>query len=559
MLIIKHMKTINDAKDILKKYYGYESFRPGQGELIEAVISGRDALGIMPTGAGKSLCFQIPALLAEGITIVISPLISLMKDQVASLNAAGVHAAYLNSSLTARQYEKALEIAKTGRYKLIYVAPERLDTPRFLDFAFDPRVNISFLAVDEAHCVSQWGQDFRPSYLKIMDFVKKLPKRPVLGAYTATATRQVRDDIRKILELEDPKCITTGFDRDNLYFAVEKPKDKYAALRFYIREKEDAMPGLSGIVYCGTRKNVEMVTERLTQDGFSAAAYHAGMSEEDRSRNQEAFINGEVQIMVATNAFGMGIDKPDVRFVVHFNMPKDMESYYQEAGRAGRDGEMAECMLFYSGRDVKMNEYFINLDNENEDMTEEEKEVIRERDRERLKKMTFYCFSKTCLRDYILRYFGEVGKAKCDNCSVCLGRGTGEAPKYASKERVRRERSITFNIPEGLGDAEYDSERAAAYSAQASEGLSRRQRKQSMLDSMSGSDREIFDALREVRTKLAKEHHTHPYIIFADKTLILMSKARPHTKAEMLEISGVGEYKYEKYGEEFLNALNSFR
>ncbi|SKB86528.1 ATP-dependent DNA helicase RecQ [Lachnospiraceae bacterium] len=554
------MKTLNDAKDILKKYYGYESFRPGQGELIEAVISGRDALGIMPTGAGKSLCFQIPALLSDGITIVISPLISLMKDQVASLNAAGIHAAYLNSSLTPGQYAKALEIAKTGRYKLIYVAPERLDTPRFLDFALDARVNISFLAVDEAHCVSQWGQDFRPSYLKIMDFVKRLPKRPVIGAYTATATRQVREDVKKILELNDPKCITTGFDRDNLYFAVEKPKDKDSALSFYIREKEDAMPGLSGIVYCGTRKNVEKVADRLIKDGFSAAAYHAGMSEEDRSRNQEAFINGEVQIMVATNAFGMGIDKPDVRFVVHYNMPKDMESYYQEAGRAGRDGEMAECMMFYSGRDVKMNEFFIEHDNENDEMTEEEREVIRERDRERLKKMTFYCFSKTCLRDYILRYFGETGMAKCDNCSVCLGRGTGEAVKYASKERTRtRSRDISFNIPEGIGDIEYDSERSAMYSAQASEGLSRRQRRQSMLDSMSSSDREIFEALREVRTRLAKEHRTHPYIIFADKTLILMSKARPHTKEEMLEISGVGEFKYEKYGEEFLDALNSFR
>lgn len=308
------------AEKFLKQYFGYDGFREGQEQLIDAVLSGRDVLGIMPTGAGKSMCFQIPALMMEGITLVISPLISLMKDQVGALNQAGIHAAFLNSSLSVGQYAKALAYAREGRYKIIYVAPERLETQGFLDFAMSEGIKISFLAVDEAHCVSQWGQDFRPSYLKILDFLKKLPYRPVIGAYTATATTDVRDDIMDILQLQDPFVITTGFDRENLYFAVRKPVDKYKELVGYIRRKEKEMPGSSGIVYCLTRKNVEDVCYNLRKEGFSVTRYHAGLSDMERKENQDDFIYDRRQIMVATNAFGMGIDKSDVRFVVHYNL-----------------------------------------------------------------------------------------------------------------------------------------------------------------------------------------------------------------------------------------------
>lgn len=328
-----------DRYQVLKHYFGYDSFRPGQEPLIEDLLSGRDVLGIMPTGSGKSLCYQIPALMFSGITLVISPLISLMKDQVAALNQAGVHAAYLNSSLTPGQYRTALRYAKEGRYTLIYVDPERLVTPEFLDFALHGE--ISMVAVDEAHCVSQWGQDFRPSYLKISEFIRMLQKRPVVGAFTATATKEVREDIVDILMLQEPLVSATGFDRPNLYFGVLSPKDKYGTLKNFIQLR----PGRCGIVYCLPRKLVEEACGKLMKDGFSVTRYHAGLSDQERRDNQDDFIYDRAQIMVATNAFGMEIDKFNVRWVVHYNMPKDMESYYQEAGRAGRDGEPAECIL----------------------------------------------------------------------------------------------------------------------------------------------------------------------------------------------------------------------
>lgn len=390
------------AEKLLKQYFGYDGFREGQEQLIEAVLSGRDVLGIMPTGAGKSMCFQIPALMMEGITLVISPLISLMKDQVGALNQAGIHAAFLNSSLSVGQYAKALAYAREGRYKIIYVAPERLETQGFLDFVMSEGIKISFLAVDEAHCVSQWGQDFRPSYLKILDFLKKLPYRPVIGAYTATATTGVRDDIMDILQLQDPSVITTGFDRENLYFAVRKPVDKYKELVNYIRRKEKEMPGSSGIVYCLTRKNVEDVCYNLRKEGFSVTRYHAGLSDMERKENQDDFIYDRRQIMVATNAFGMGIDKSDVRFVIHYNMPKNMESYYQEAGRAGRDGEPSDCILYYEPMDVRTNRFFIENNEDNEALDEITRRLVKERDEERLRQMTFYCFTTGCLRNYIL-------------------------------------------------------------------------------------------------------------------------------------------------------------
>ncbi len=379
------MSKIQEAKKLLKQYFGYDEFRQGQEQLIKAALNGQDVLGIMPTGAGKSLCFQIPALMMDGITLVISPLISLMKDQVGTLNQAGIHAAFLNSSLTQGQYHTALKYAMQGRYKIIYVAPERLETEGFINFALNSGVKISMLAVDEAHCVSQWGQDFRPSYLKILEFLKKLPYRPVLTAYTATATAEVRDDIMDILNLRDPFVLTTGFDRENLYYAVKRPRDKYRELLSYLKEKEEKMPGSSGIIYCLSRKNVEEVCYQLREDGFSVTRYHAGLSDEERKENQEDFIYDRKQIMVATNAFGMGIDKPDVRFVVHYNMPKNMESYYQEAGRAGRDGEPAECILYYAPIDNRTNRFLIENGEENEELDAITKQIVMERDWERLR------------------------------------------------------------------------------------------------------------------------------------------------------------------------------
>ena len=398
----------------LKNIFGYDTFREGQETLVDSVISGRDVLGIMPTGAGKSICFQLPALLFSGITIVVSPLISLMKDQVAALNQLGVHAAYINSSLTEGQYRKAMEFARRGRYKIIYVAPERLLTEAFQLLVQE--VEISMVAVDEAHCISQWGQDFRPSYLKIVAFIDMLPKRPVIAAYTATATKQVKEDIVCILGLCDPTVVVTGYDRKNLYFAVKKPKDKKRLLLEYLEKNGDK----SGVIYCNTRKAVEEVWQFLLEGGYPATRYHAGLSDDERKQNQDDFIYDVRPVMVATNAFGMGIDKSNVRYVIHYNMPKDIESYYQEAGRAGRDGEPAECLLYYAGQDVRVNEFLINSQGENSELDEEERKLIQERDLERLRKMTFYCFTDECLRDYILRYFGEYGGDYCGECAKCL-------------------------------------------------------------------------------------------------------------------------------------------
>ncbi len=399
---------------ILKNTFGYDAFREGQEILVDSTLSGRDVLGIMPTGAGKSICFQVPALLFPGITLVVSPLISLMKDQVAALNQLGVHAAYINSSLTEGQYRKAMEFARRGQYKIIYVAPERLMTEAFQLLVQD--VEVSMVAVDEAHCISQWGQDFRPSYLKIVEFIEMLPKRPVIAAYTATATKQVKEDIVCILGLCQPTLVVTGYDRKNLYFAVKKAKDKKGMLLGYLKKNGDK----SGIIYCNTRKTVEEVWQCLIEEGYPAARYHAGLSDLERKQSQDDFIYDVRPVMVATNAFGMGIDKSNVRYVIHYNMPKDIESYYQEAGRAGRDGEPAECLLYYAGQDVKVNEFLIGIQSENSELDGEELELIKERDLGRLRKMAFYCFTNECLRDYILRYFGEYGSNYCGNCENCL-------------------------------------------------------------------------------------------------------------------------------------------
>ncbi len=401
--------------ELLKKYFGHSVFRAGQERIIDSIMSGRDALCIMPTGAGKSVCYQIPALMLGGITLVISPLISLMKDQVTSLVQNGVAAAYINSSLTAAQYGKVLLNVMNGKYKIIYVAPERLDLPEFVSVC--QNLEISFVAVDEAHCVSQWGQDFRPAYLKIAEFVSLMPKRPVVGAFTATATDSVRADIEKYLRLREPFKITTGFDRPNLRFTVYRPaaRDK----RKKLTELLSGMRESSGIIYCATRKTVEEVCGLLISEGYGATRYHAGLSDAERKSNQEDFIFDRKPIMVATNAFGMGIDKSNVSFVIHYNMPKNIESYYQEAGRAGRDGESAECILLYAPGDVKTNELLINYSEANPSLSAEQQRAVHQKDLERLKQMTFYSTTNDCLRGFILKYFGESAAERCGNCSSC--------------------------------------------------------------------------------------------------------------------------------------------
>ncbi|MBE6932573.1 MAG: DNA helicase RecQ [Ruminococcaceae bacterium] len=404
-----------DSKhQILRQYFGYDAFRGGQEELIDAQLMGRDAFGVMPTGGGKSLCYQIPALLLPGISLVISPLISLMQDQVKALCAAGIPAAYLNSTLSLAQQWQVYRNLELGKYKIIYIAPERLLTEGFVATA--QRLKISLVTVDEAHCISQWGQDFRPSYLKILEFLEKLPKRPTISAFTATATPLVREDIVRILGLRDPVQVITGFDRPNLYFSVRVPDNKKLELLSLLAQRKER----SGIVYCATRKAVEEICALLQSKRFAATRYHAGLSDEERRQNQDDFICDRKTIMVATNAFGMGIDKSNVSYVIHYNMPQSLESYYQEAGRAGRDGEKAECLLLFGKQDIVTAKFFIRKTFEESELPEDEKLRNMEQDMKRLYKMIDYCETPGCLRLFLLSYFGQRMENRCENCGNCL-------------------------------------------------------------------------------------------------------------------------------------------
>lgn len=512
-----------EQQRLLKSVFGHEDFREGQQTLIDALMGGRDVLGVMPTGAGKSICYQLPALMLDGVALVISPLISLMIDQVMALKASGVPAAYINSSLSPRQQDEAIRRAANGAYRIIYIAPERLDMPQFIEFA--QNATLSLIAVDEAHCVSQWGQDFRPSYLRIAEFVARLPHRPPIGAFTATATKLVRDDIVSMLRLDSPYCLITGYDRPNLHFSSVKPTDKLSMLCSFL----EGMNGESGIVYCSTRKYVEEVTRILNERGFSAARYHAGLADEERRRNQDDFQYDRVRVMVATNAFGMGIDKSNVRFVVHFNMPMNLESYYQEAGRAGRDGEPAECLLLYSGQDVHTAKWMIEHGDENPDISDSERAELRKRDYERLKQMTFYSTSKRCLRRFILQYFGESdAPERCGGCSVCEGApfelDTGSARLSDMRMRARGEKPR--RVARSAASEGYDAWQLAMY-----------------------------ESLKELRRLLAAQSGMPAYLIFSDTSLHDMVRKRPADMDAFLEISGVGEAKQRKFGKLFLSVL----
>lgn len=607
-----------NALETLKTYFGYDTFREGQEKIVEAILANRDVLAIMPTGAGKSICYQIPALMLPGITLVISPLISLMQDQVKALNDAGIHAAFINSSLTENQISKALYLAASGRYKIIYVAPERLENYEFLEFARN--VEISMVTVDESHCISQWGQDFRPSYLKIVEFVKNLPKRPIVSAFTATATEEVKNDILCTLSLADPEVVITGFDRKNLYYSVENIRRKDEFIMEYIEKH----PTESGIIYCATRKNVDNLFELLFKRGVPVTRYHAGLTNETRKKNQDDFIYDRTPVIIATNAFGMGIDKSNVRYVIHYNMPQSMENYYQEAGRAGRDGENSQCILLFSLQDVMIDRML--LDNKDfSDVDEEDEYLIRQRDIRRLQTMEGYCKTTGCLRNYILEYFGEKTSGPCDNCGNChreyhevdmtaeakwvvncvaetRGRygltivlGTLMGAKRARLRELRTEQYKSYGALSGHSEAELRTlisqmtEMGYLYQTQEKysvlklgnitplkdenirvimrtyeekepdkkKKIQKTVRKRST-DALTSAGYDLFEILRKLRLEIAKEESMPPYIIFSDKTLIDMCVKKPSDEEEMLNVSGVGANKLKKYGQRFLEEIQKF-
>lgn len=600
----------------LKILFGYDSFRAGQKSVIDSILAGRDAFAVMPTGAGKSVCYQIPAVLLPGITLVVSPLISLMQDQVKALNEAGVPAAFINSSLSEKDYNETIRRARQGIYKIIYIAPERLVTEGFLALA--KSVPVSMVTVDEAHCISQWGQDFRPSYMKIVEFVKTLEKRPIISAFTATATETVREDIVCTLGLQNPFTLVNGFDRENLFFQVEKPKNKEQYILKYISEHS----GDSGIIYCATRKNVDNIYELLKSKGISVGKYHAGMSAGERKKMQDDFVFDYTSIVVATNAFGMGIDKSNVRFVIHYNMPQSMENYYQEAGRAGRDGLDAKCILLFSPQDIVINRFLLDH-KEMQDLDPADRETVRERDVRRLQVMERYCYTTECLRNYILKYFGENPEKPCQDCGNCLREfetlDMTEAAKkvincvYEAKGRYGRQ--IIIDTVAGAKTARLEEIGAARYKSygvlagtnknllrrlieqlvlegylrvgdyqvlklgdisglknpeasvfvkitdedKQSEKTAKTKKKAKSVETLTSSGYKLFERLKKLRLEIAREESMPPYIIFSDKTLIDMAAKMPASKPEMLDVSGVGENKFAKYGERFLEAIEEYR
>ena len=536
---------MENPHSILKKVFGYDSFRPGQEEIVSRLLAGQDVLAVMPTGAGKSICYQVPALLLPGITIVVSPLVSLMKDQVGALVQAGVAAAFLNNSLTDNQKALMLHRAREGWYKIIYVAPERLEMPGFQRFAQERP--ISMVTVDEAHCISQWGQDFRPSYLRIKAFVDSLPSRPVVGAFTATATAHVRDDIREQLALQKPYEVTTSFDRPNLYFETrralpsQKPKE---LLDLVLKEGSNA-----GIVYCSTTRQVDETARLLQSRGIRAAAYHAKLDADTRRQNQDDFLYDRVQVMVATNAFGMGIDKPNVRFVIHYNMPKDLESYYQEAGRAGRDGQPARCTLLYSGTDVRTIRFFIEKEMEADNgLPADVKAEAARKAEERLKYMTFYSTTQDCLRGFLLHYFGEAAPKKCGNCSCCL------AAEQEAQLQVEYSRRRAADNARRLEMQQYEKGKNNKLRQQ-QEIFAEYRRKNLVNVMLNDSDEKLLGKLFEVRKRLAAKQRVPAFNIFSDAVLREMAQKKPRDMDELIRINGVGEHPAMMYGKDFLRVI----
>lgn len=602
-------------KEVLKAVFGYDSFRQGQESVINAVLDGRDILAVMPTGAGKSLCYQVPAMLLSGITLVISPLISLMQDQVKALNEAGVDAAFINSSLSEKEMHDTFKNASKGQYKIIYVAPERLMSEGFVRLA--KGVEISMITVDEAHCISQWGQDFRPSYMDIAEFINILDKRPIISAFTATATQNVREDIICSLGLSDPYFLVTGFDRENLFFQVDKPQNKERFILDFIERHR----GESGIIYCATRKNVDSLYTLLRKQHISVGKYHAGMSNEERKQMQNDFVFDYTSIVIATNAFGMGIDKSNVRFVIHYNMPSSMENYYQEAGRAGRDGLNSECILLFSPQDIIINRFLLEH-KDFSDVDPIDAMTIRERDIKRLQIMEGYCYTTECLRNYILKYFGEDPKKPCDDCGNCLRQFetldmTDEAKKIINciyESRGRYGKNIIMDTVLGaktarlteIGATEYKSygvlessnknllrrlieelllegyidtgeyqvlklgdisrlkntETKVLVKITDEDKITKRKEKPKSnkkgMDSITSKGFKLFDKLKELRLEIARAEKIPPYIVFNDKTLIDMCAKMPTTKSDMLNVSGVGENKYGKYGERFIAVIKEY-
>ena len=599
-----------DLQNILKTYFGYDEFRNGQDKLIESIIEGRDALGIMPTGGGKSICYQLPAIALDGITIVISPLISLMKDQVDSLNELGINAAFMNSTLDNGEFLQILEGIRGNSYKIVYVAPERLNTDSFINLVKD--IRISLVAVDEAHCISQWGHDFRPSYLEIPRFINSLKQRPAVAAFTATATKEIIKEIKRLIGLRNPIEVTTGFDRPNLYYQVLKVSNKSKFLIEYLNENFKTE---SGIVYCATRKSVESLVKILNDKGFSAVGYHGGMNSEERQNNQDEFILGNKRLIVATNAFGMGIDKPDVRFVIHYNMPKNMEAYYQEAGRAGRDGEKSDCILLYSASDIVKQKLMI----QNDDIDPKRQEMLYKN----LQYLVNYCNTNDCLRNQILNYFDEDSASdKCKNCSNCIDSSemvdiTLEAQKilsciYRVSQRyganmviqvlrgsknkkvleARLDNVSTYGIMKEYSDSaiseiimtlvssgyihmthdKYPVLKLTSKSADVLSGktkihhkkhlLQKKDEKEKASKSIKGGnidfDIELFEKLKQYRYKIAQEKGLPPYVIFHDIALKEMAAYLPVNKESFLEIKGVGEKKYENYGEGFIDIIKGY-